>query len=61
MSTARPFTQRVEVGSFYTDGTSLWEVVEVHALGSVDLVDVASGKPRFMGIDAFRREMWRAR
>lgn len=58
----RTLIERVEVGAYYTDGESLWRVTEVNPLGSVTLY---GGTPveryRNVGIDAFRREMWRAR
>lgn len=53
-----PFTQRVEVGAYYTDGESVWEVMDVCDLGSVDLRNIANERERAMGIDVFRREMW---
>jgi hypothetical protein len=60
-SVSRPLTQRVEVDTYYTDGTDLWRVVEVCALGSVDLVNESNGASRTMGIDAFRRKLWRVK
>lgn len=61
MESATPFTQRVEVGSYYTDGYDLWEVVEVNPLGSVVLRGDRSKTARILGIDAFRRQLWLAR
>lgn len=55
------YTQRIEVGAYYTDGHDLWEVVEVHALGSVTLRGDRSKTARILGIDAFRRKMWLVR
>ena len=56
-----PFTQRVEVGMYYTDGADLYEVAEVAPLGGVYLRNSVTGQMRFMGIDAFRRALWRAK
>jgi hypothetical protein len=53
-------TQRVKVGSYYTNGTELFRVEEVHALGSLTLQNVATDGFREIGIDAFRRQMWLA-
>jgi hypothetical protein len=55
------YTQRVNVGAYYTDGRTLWEVVNVSPLGSVDLRSSRSKMERTIGIDAFRRAMWLAR
>jgi hypothetical protein len=55
------YVQRVEVGAYYTDGRDLWEVVEVHALGTVTLLGASRGTARTLGIDAFRRQFWLAR
>jgi hypothetical protein len=52
------FTQRVEIGAYYTDGEELWEVTEVHPLGAVTLRNAHFLGFRSMGIDAFRRAMW---
>jgi hypothetical protein len=57
----RAYTQRVEVGSYYTDGIRLAEVIEVCALGAVDLRDTLSEETWTCGIDAFRRKWWLAR
>jgi hypothetical protein len=56
-----PYTQRVKVGAYYTDGITLYEVVGVNPLGSVDVRDVYLGRCRTLGIDAFRRSVWLAR
>ena len=56
----RAYMQRVEVGSYYTDGCDLWRVTDTHPLGSVDLENAVSGAVRVMGISAFRRVMWLA-
>lgn len=55
---SRPLTQRVEVGSYYTDGEYLVEVVAVNELGTVDLRDAHIGHEVAIGIDAFRRRYW---
>lgn len=61
MSTTTAYTQRVKVGAYYTDGNELWEVVKVHALGSVTLRNTTTGQPWSLGIGAFRRTMWLAK
>jgi hypothetical protein len=55
------YTQRVEIGAYYTDGRDLWEVVEVNALGTVTLRGDRSKTARMLGIDSFRRQFWLAR
>jgi hypothetical protein len=60
-SESTPYTQRVEVGAYYTDGADLWRVVTVSELGCVDLINESTGRQRLLGIDSFRRLMWRAR
>lgn len=59
MSTA--YTQRVEIGAYYTDGVFVYEVVEIDPLGMVKLRDIAFDKDRDVGIDAFRRSYWRVK
>jgi len=56
-SGSRPFTQRVEVGSFYTDDSMLVEVTRVHDLGYIECLD-SDGNSCGWGIDAFRRRFW---
>ena len=58
---SRTLMDRVEVGAIYTDGVELWEVVKECKLGGFDLVNVKTEAPRFMGIDAFRRQLWLVR
>lgn len=53
-----PYTQRVDVGAYYTDGIQVWEVVRVYDLGAVDLRNASTYAGRSMGIDAFHRTMW---
>ena len=61
MEPNRSYMERVEEGAYYTDGAQLWRVVHVYESGGVDLQNESTGASRFMGIDVFRREMWRAR
>lgn len=56
----RPYTQRVQIGALYTEGQDLWEVVEVHALGSVTLLN-DDMRECTIGIDAFRSRFWLVR
>lgn len=57
-----PYTQRVKVGSYYTNGTHLAEVVDVNPLGAVILQHAARDFPPVTcGIDAFRRRWWLVR
>lgn len=55
------FTQRVQLGAYYTDGQDLWEVVEVGPLGTVTLRCAHCKTGRMLGIDAFRRQFWLVR
>jgi hypothetical protein len=58
-----PYTQRVEVGAFYTDGEILIEITEVNPLGYVHWRDTDREVPvrGGAGIDAFRRRFWLAK
>ena len=58
---ARAYTQRVQIGAFYTDGTHLGEVVKVNALGWIQLQCCRTGDPIGVGITRFRRDWWRVR
>ena len=55
---SRAYMQRVSVGAYYTDGAGLWRVTDTHPLGTVYLEDAATGRPRTVGIAAFRRQFW---
>lgn len=59
-SMSRPLVDRVQVGALYTEGQDLWEVVEVHALGTVTLIN-DDMRERTIGIDAFRARFWLVR
>lgn len=52
------FTQRVVEGGYYTDGVDVYEVTDVHALGSVGLRNIATEQKRDVGIAALRRSYW---
>lgn len=54
-------TQRVQVGSFYTNGRDLVEVIDRGELGDVSVRDSSTGHTRWLGIDAFRRQFWLAK
>lgn len=56
MTTA--YTQRVEVGAYYTNGADVFEVLSVHDLGMVELRDISTEQKRDVGISAFRRGYW---
>ena len=56
--TTTPIADRREVGDYYTDGVDVWEITKNYALGAVDLRNIKTGDPRFMGDDAFRRKLW---
>ena len=58
---ALAYTQRVEVGAYYTDDARLAEVTRVYALGHVQMRDAATGEHIGACIGAFRREWWRVR
>lgn len=55
------YTQRVEVGAFYSDGERLVEVAEVHDLGYITVHDAMNDDTFGRGISAFRREFWLVR
>lgn len=55
------YTQRVEVGAYYTDGHYLAEVTEVNPLGYIHMTDVRTNDALGAGIDAFRRRWWLVR
>jgi hypothetical protein len=59
MSEAAAHTLRVEVGAFYTNGTTLAQVTRVYPLGHVQMRDCVSGSPLGVGISEFRRTWWR--
>jgi hypothetical protein len=61
LDVARAYTQRVEVGAYYTDGERLAEVTRVYPLGHVQMRDAATGEHIGTGIGAFRRAWWRVR
>ena len=58
---ARAYTQRVEVGAYYTNGARLAEVTRVYSLGHVQMRDAMTGDHIGAGIGAFRRDWWRVR
>jgi hypothetical protein len=58
---ARPLTQRVREGAYYTNGTHLAEVVRTIPLGGVLLRNSEKGNEFIVGIDAFRRSWWLVR
>lgn len=61
LNLAVPFTQRVEVGAYYTDGERLAEVTRVYSLGHVQMCDALTGEHIGCGIAVFRRDWWRVR
>jgi hypothetical protein len=54
------YTQRVRVGSYYTDGHRLAEVVRVYPLGHIQLRDSRTGEHIGCGIARFREDWWLA-
>jgi hypothetical protein len=54
------YVQRVKVGSYYTDGRRLAEVVRVYPLGHIQLRDAQTDEHIGCGIAAFRRDWWLA-
>lgn len=61
VTTALVYTQRVEIGAWYTDGDRVAEVVDVSPFGHVKLCDVRTEEPFGLTITPFRQAWWRVK